>query len=299
MQDKRIIRVFPRKTAATPDDALVRVAVPPGLFDVADEVHISVTWTYDLPLADRLAYQWAQVAPVKMGGPAYDDPGGDFVPGMYVKKGYVMTSRGCPNHCWFCSVPRREGTIRELPLTEGHNLLDSNILACPEEHIKAVFSMLAAGKKKYGKPIEFTGGLEAARLKQWHVHALRELRPKQLFFAYDMPDDLEPLVRAGKMLHAVGFTDTSHCLRAYVLCGFKGDTFAHATKRMAQTVAAGFMPMAMLYRDKQGLRDDQWARWQRQFARPAMMAKQYNIARISGGTPSAESDCSAFDGGNK
>lgn len=273
MQNKRIIRVFPRKTAATPDDELVRIACPPGLFDAADEVHISVTWTYDLPLADRLAYQWAQVAPVKMGGPAYDDPGGDFVPGMYVKKGYVMTSRGCPNHCWFCSVPKREGTIRELPLTEGHNLLDSNILACSDAHIKAVFAMLAAGKKEYHKPVEFTGGLEAARLKQWHVDALRELRPKQLFFAYDTPDDLEPLIHAGKMLHAAGFTDTSHCLRAYVLCGFKGDTFDAATKRMAQTMAAGFMPMAMLYRGKDGERDGQWARWQRQFARPAMMAK--------------------------
>ncbi len=162
MQNKRIIRVFPRKTAATPEDDLVRVATPPGLFDVADEVHISVTWTYDLKIADKLASQWAQVAPVKMGGPAYDDPGGDFVPGMYVKKGYVMTSRGCPNHCWFGSVPRREGTIRELPITEGHNLLDSNILACSDEHIKAVFAMLAEGKKKYRKPVEFTGGLEAA-----------------------------------------------------------------------------------------------------------------------------------------
>lgn len=270
----RIIRVFPRKTSATPDDSLVRVCRPPVRFDdEADEIHISVSWTYDIPIAEELEKVWKYVAPTRIGGPAYDDPGGDFVPGMYVKKGYVMTSRGCPNHCWFCSVPRREGTIREIPLTEGHNLLDSNILACSDEHIKAVFSMLAAGKKKYKKPVEFTGGLEAARLKQWHVDALRELRPKQLFFAYDTPDDLEPLIAAGRMLHAAGFTDTSHCLRAYVLCGFKGDSFSAAQKRMEQTVAAGFMPMAMLFRGKDGARDDQWARWQRQFARPAMMAK--------------------------
>lgn len=273
MQRKRILRVFPRKTAATPDDDMVRIARAPNFFDEADEVHISVTWTYDLPIAEKLAHQWKHVAPVSMGGPAYDDPGGDFVPGMYVKKGYVMTSRGCPNHCWFCSVPKREGTIRELPLTEGHNLLDSNILACSDEHVKAVFRMLAEGKKKYRKPVEFTGGLEAARLKQWHVEALRELRPKQLFFAYDTPDDLEPLVQAGKMLHAAGFTGTSHCLRAYVLCGFKGDTFSAAKKRLEQTVAAGFFPMAMLYRDKTGNRDDEWARWQRKFARMAIVAK--------------------------
>ncbi len=268
-----VIRVFPRKTSATPDDAMVRIAKPPGLFDVADEVHISVTWTYDLPIAERLAKQWKWVAPVKIGGPATGEKGETFTPGMYLKKGYVITSRGCPNRCWFCSVWKREGQeIRELPITEGHNLLDDNILACSDDHIKSVFAMLAAGKKKYHKPIELTGGLEAARLKQWHVDALRELRPKQLFFAYDTPNDLEPLMAAGKMLLASGFTASSHVLRCYVLCGYPDDSFAAAEKRMNETLSAGFMPMAMLYRDRSGDRGLEWSRWQKTWARPAIIA---------------------------
>ena len=274
----KIIRVFPRYTRATPDDKDVRINWLPGFFDEfdedADEIHIPVLFTWDKPRAEFLAEQWSKVGTVKIGGPAYDDPGMDFVPGMYVKRGYVMTSRGCPNHCWFCSVPKREGTIRELPITEGYNLLDSNILACSDEHIKAVFAMLAEGKKKYRKPIEFTGGLEAARLKQWHVDALRELRPKQLFFAYDTPDDLEPLIVAGSMLRASGFTESSHVLRCYVLCGFKGDTFREAEKRMAQTVAGGFMPMAMLYRDHHGKRDPEWMRWARTYARARIVGSR-------------------------
>ena len=37
---------------------------------------------------------WRQVGvPVKIGGPAYNEHGGDFVPGRYLKKGYVITSR--------------------------------------------------------------------------------------------------------------------------------------------------------------------------------------------------------------
>lgn len=268
----KIIRVFPRKTAATPDDANVRIACPPGLFDEVDEVHISVTWTYDLPFADRLAEQWKQVAPVKIGGPATGEKGGGFTPGMYLKKGYVITSRGCPNRCWFCSVWKREGQeVRELPITEGYNLLDDNILACSDNHIKSVFSMLAEGKKKYGKPVEFTGGLEAARLKQWHVDALRRLCPKQLFFAYDTPDDLDPLITAGKMLLASGFTKQSHTLRCYVLCGYPGDSFTSAEKRMHDTISAGFVPMAMLYRDRTGNCNPEWSRWQRTWARPAIM----------------------------
>ena len=61
---------------------------------------MSVAFTYDLPKAYTLAEKWMRLGvPVHMGGPAFNNPGGDFVPGMYLKKGYVITSRGCPNRC--------------------------------------------------------------------------------------------------------------------------------------------------------------------------------------------------------
>jgi hypothetical protein len=268
----RIIRVFPRKTAATPDDDLVRIGTPPGLFDEADEVHVSVAFTWDLPLAEKLSAAWSCVAPVTIGGPATGERGGDFVPGRYVKNGYVLTSRGCPNSCWFCSVPKREGTIRELPITGGWNVLDDNLLACSEDHQRAVFAMLA-GQKRNGR-VQFTGGLEAKRLEQWHVDALRALKPKQVFFANDTPDDLEPLQRAGQMMLASGFTTASHVLRAYVLCGWPADTIEAAAKRMQQTLDAGFLPMAMLYRDNAGRRDPVWQKWSRQWARPSIAASK-------------------------
>lgn len=125
--NKTIIRVFPTKTSATPNDDLVRIHTTPSLFDEADEVHISVTFTWDIPWAEWAAKQWGAVAPVKVGGPAYNEPGGEFVPGMYMKKGYVITSRGCPNRCWFCTVPKREGgKLRELPVTDGWIVTDDN-----------------------------------------------------------------------------------------------------------------------------------------------------------------------------
>lgn len=268
----KVIRVFPRKTNATPDDSLVRIGCEPGLFDEADEVHVSVTFTWDLPLAERLVKAWAPVAPVKIGGPATGEKGGDFVAGMYVKAGYVLTSRGCPNRCWFCSVPKREGDIRELPITEGWNLLDDNLLACSEDHQRAVFAMLKRNKK--AGPVQFTGGLEAKRLESWHVEALRDLKPKQMFFAYDTPDDLEPLQRAGRMLLESGFTIASHSLRAYVLVGYPKDTFEAANQRMRETIEAGFMPMAMLYRNEEGHRTKEWMTWQREWARPAIIASK-------------------------
>lgn len=272
----RIIRIFPRRTKATPTDPLAYFG-PPDLFAEADEVHVNVTFTYDMDRAEQLAEQWRHVAPVKIGGPATGMRGEAFVPGMYLKLGYVITSRGCPNRCWFCSVWKREGQeVRELPITDGWNVLDDNLLACSDAHIKAVFAML----KRQRKAPQFTGGLEAARMKPWIATALKELKPKQLFFAYDTPDDLEPLREAGKMLLEVGFTIASHALRCFVLCGYPKDSMDNARARMIEAAAAGFTPMAMLWRDEQGRTDREWRSFQREWARPAIIHRSEQGAAL-------------------
>lgn len=264
----RIARVFPRRTKATPKDELAFVGGP-GLFPPeVDEVHISVAFTWDLAEAERLAYEWERIAPVQIGGPADELPSVDFVPGRYLAPGYVITSRGCPNRCWFCKVWRREGDVRELPITEGRNVLDDNLLACSDDHVRKVFDMLSRQKGQ----IHFTGGLEAERLRDWHVEALRGLRPQQLFFAYDTPDDLEPLRDAGRRLLAAGWTRRGKQLRCYVLIGHPRDTFEAAEIRLEQALEAGFVPMAMLWRsDKGEAPDPAWRRFQREWARPALI----------------------------
>lgn len=268
----RIIRVFPRRTKATPDDDLVRIGLP-DMWDEADAVQISVAFSWDLPLADRLAGEWERVAPVTIGGPATGTAGGQFSPGRYLKTGYVITSRGCPNECWFCDVWRREGPVRELPITDGWNVLDDNLLACSDDHIRAVFSMLRRVKREQtGRRVEFTGGLEAARLRPWHVNELLTVRPKQMFFAYDTPDDLEPLRVAGQMLLDAGWTRAGKILRAYVLCGGPRDTISAADRRMREVIDAGLWPMAMLYRVTDDQAPTEWRRFQRKWARPALMS---------------------------
>lgn len=265
-----IARVFPRKTKASPDDGLAFFGAPPRrLSEDIDEVHISVTFSYDLPKAEQLAEKWSKTGlPVKFGGPAFNAPGSDFVPGRYLKKGYVVTSRGCPNRCWFCSVPKREGNqLRELPITEGHNILDDNLLACSEEHIRAVFDML---KRQPEKPV-FTGGLEARLLKPWHVDLLREVRAARMYFAYDTPGDYEPLVEDGKLLRDGGITKASHRAACYVLIGYAGDTMGKAEKRLRDTWAAGFVPYAMLYRGEGGETDPEWRKFQRLWVRPQIL----------------------------
>ena len=96
--EPRILRVFPRRTKQTPTDDMAFVG-DPGLFmPDADEVHVSVTFTWDKSEAERLAESWGKhYGTVKVGGPAYGDRGDTFTPGMYVKEGVTFTSRGCPN----------------------------------------------------------------------------------------------------------------------------------------------------------------------------------------------------------
>lgn len=272
MESRKIIRVFPRRTACTPDDELAIIARAPFFFEEADEVHISVAFSWDIPMAERLEKMWRHVGTVSVGGPAMGSPAGAFIPGRYIKSGYTITSRGCPNRCWFCDVWKREGDIHELDIKPGCNVLDSNLLACYEKHIRAVFSMLNDARKIFGRRIEFTGGLEAARLKQWHAIALRELKPVQMFFTYDEPKDYEPLYYAGKMLLDAGFTVQGHRLRAYVLCGYKGDTIRAADKRMRETLDAGFIPCAMLWRGKYTEEySREWLNFRRSWIRPAII----------------------------
>lgn len=268
---ERIARVFPRRTNATPEDDLVFVGCQPPMLALPeiDEAHVSVAFTWDLPAAYRLAEEWLAVGvPVKVGGPALNEPGGEFVPGRYLKQGYVITSRGCPNRCWFCSVPKREGgTIRELPITEGWNLLDDNLLACSDEHINAVFDMLDGQRRRP----EFTGGLEAKMLKRWHVDRLAQIKARRMYFAYDTPDDYEPLVAAGKMLRDAGFSINSHAMDCYVLIGYPNDTMSKAERRLTDTIKAGFCPYAMLYRDAEGVTDIEWRRFQREWLLPRIV----------------------------
>lgn len=271
-EPKRIARVFARRTKATPDDIMAFYG-PPDMFVEADEVHIDVTFTADKDRANRFAEDWARVAPVKVGGVAYGDRGEDFIPGRYIKHGYTFTSRGCPRRCWFCSVWKRDPTPRLLPIQEGWNILDDNLLACPEPHVRAVFAMLA----RQGRRVEFTGGLEALALEDYQVGLLADLKPRpNCFFAYDPGDAFETLNSAADRLLAAGFTARSHRLRCYVLIGYPKDTFTAAEQRLESILEIGFTPMAMLWQPETSSAEKHrpapaWKRFQRQWVRPTII----------------------------
>ena len=279
----KLIRVFPRQTRATPTDEGVRFG-PPGMFDEADAVHVSVTFTYDKPAAERLAEQWRHVAHTQIGGVAYGDASLDFIPGRYIKPGYTITSRGCPRRCWFCGVWKKWPEAHPLPITPGWNVLDDNLLACPRPHVEAVFDML----RKQDRRVEFTGGLEALSLEDYQVGLLGDLRPRpNMFFAYDPGDAFETLESAARRLIAAGFTAASHRLRVYVLIGYPKDTLDAATTRLRQMTGIGFTPFAMLWKpDTQSQQKHapgpEWRAFQRRWMRPALIHHNPDSAPLLG-----------------
>lgn len=226
-------------------------------------MHISVTFTYDLEKAEALYEAWQVLGvPVEVGGPAFDDRMGDFVPGMYVKPGNIFTSRGCTKDCWFCSVPRcAHGIIKELPIVDGYNIMDDNILGTSEQHFRSVIDML---KRQKERP-KFTGGLEPSLLQPWQAELIHSVHAT-CYTAYDTKDDLDAIMHFGKTMHDAGYSDNTHDLKCYVLCGYDGDSFEEAEKRMHQVIDAGMLPFAMLYRNENGFVSEDWKPFQRIWA---------------------------------
>lgn len=261
----RIARVFPVKTSYTPTDKDVYVGepdmfVPKGYYD---EIHISVTFTWDIGKSKHIGELWSDYGKVRLGGPAYGDPGGDFTPGMYLKNGVTITSRGCNNKCGFCFVPKREGMLREINIEPGHIVQDNNILACSRKHLDAVAEMLRGQRN-----IEFKGGLEAKLVDTDSADWLRSFRVKTLWLACDHPNAISGLYDACKILQDVGFTRNK--MFCYVLIG--KDRYEEEN-RLKEVWNAGCIPFAQLYRNEA---DDikyskEWKQFQRQWSRPAII----------------------------
>lgn len=274
----KLARVFPRRTKATPDDPLAFVGSP-DLMDLAtaegvDEVHVSVAFTADRAIAERLAEEWSVLGvPVRIGGVAYGDTSLEFIPGRYIKPGYTITSRGCIRKCWFCGVWKKWPVVNPLPIYPGWNVLDDNLLAAPRDHVEKVFAMLRQQKRR----VEFTGGLEALSLQDYQVDLLASLKPRPTcFWAYDPGDAFETLEIAARKMLAAGFTTASHRLRVYVLIGYPKDTFALAEARLKQMLGIGFTPHAMLWQPETPSAErhrpaPEWKAFQRQWLRPAII----------------------------
>lgn len=244
---RKILRVFPRRTSYTPSDPLVYI--PNGTLQIPmlqllpefDEIHISCVFTWDKQYCRELEKMFRGLTnkPVYLGGPAFGSDAKDFIPGLYLKKGVIFTSRGCDNHCPWCIVPKLEGPLKELPIVEGNIIQDNNFLQTSKQHQNEVFEML-----KGQKQICFKGGLEASLINDDFIESIKDLRIKELWLACDTDKTLPVFKRACQKLTKVGFTRRK--IKCYVL--IDGDK-EKSEARLKEVYLAGATPFAQLYRD--------------------------------------------------
>lgn len=272
--ENMIIRVFPRRTSYTPRGDMVFVGDPPLMRPEADEVHISVSFTWDIPEAQRLQQAWGQYYPkVFLGGPAVGSPEGVFEAGKYVKEGVTFTTRGCNWNCPWCLVPKREGLLQVRPIVPGWIIQDNNLLQAPRDHLERVFAML----EKQSRAMVLAGGIQASLVDDWFADQLRSRRVNQIFMAADTKTALKPLGRAVEKLRFLG----RRKIRSYVLIGFKGESHTNAQSRLEAVWEIGAMPFAQLYQPPDDYIDygPDWKALARKWSRPAVMVASHQPRR--------------------
>ena len=254
----------------SPNDKDVYFGLPDFFTPKYNEIHISITFTWDLPKVEQLKREWNLYGKVKIGGPALNSFANSFKPKMYVKEGCVFTSRGCIRNCPWCFVPKREGKIRELSIQEGNIIMDNNLLACSKSHIRKVIQML-----KTQRQISFNQGLDSRLMTDEFVEDIRGLRIKDIWMAMDYEGAEKPLKKAVNKLKKYFKRDKIRC---YVLIGYYGDTLEKAESRLRKAWNIGTLPFSMRYRTPESqwegtylFTERPWNILARQWTHPAIM----------------------------
>lgn len=119
--------------------------------------------------------------------------------------GYL--TRGCPNHCRWCVVPKKEGNIRPYRMwrelvradTDKLVLMDNNILAC-EHGIEQLISLIGSGYR-----IDLNQGMDARLVDDEIADILSRLRwIRFIRFSCDQKYQIEPVRNAIKQLEKYG-----------------------------------------------------------------------------------------------
>ena len=214
-----------------------------------DTLYLSIPFTWLLGDAERMAK--AHQGRVLAGGPAaqlmrneipWAEVGGaiSFDALAYHNPAACFFSRGCPNQCGFCAVPKIEGEWREAwPSRIGPVVCDNNLLAATNRYFGRVIDALL----QCGFPcVDFNQGLDASQFSVWHADQLARLPSVKVRFAFDRAAQETRVADAITTARTAGLRGIS----VYALIGFR-DTSDDALYRLEKIVEWKAMPCPMRY----------------------------------------------------
>lgn len=160
---------------------------------------------------------------------------------------YGFLSRGCPRGCGFCHVEAKEGrrAYKVADLNEFWNgqknvvLCDPNILACRDW--KDLLQQLIDSKAY----VDFNQGLDIRLMTEEKAQMLKQVKMKQLHFAWDRYEDKEIILPKFKMFKEItGINERN--LIVYTLCNYN-TTLEQDLERIYTLRDMGYWAYVMLY----------------------------------------------------
>lgn len=140
----------------------------------------------------------------------------------------MFASRGCPNHCPYCAVPRLEGELHSLKssvkpfIFPGHKRIifwDNNILAAP--NWKPVVTEIM----ELGVEVDFNQGLDASFVTKEVAETLSKMKMPCVRLSYDYKGKRKYVKKAIELITSCGIRGRE--IFVYVLYNFndKSDDF--------------------------------------------------------------------------
>ena len=187
-------------------------------------------------------------------------PDYSLYPGL--KNGYGFLTRGCPNNCSWCVVPRKEGNIHPYSdieeILQGKKsavLMDNNVLAS-EYGIRQIEKIINLKVK-----VDFNQGLDARRIDELMAKLLSKVKwLAPLRMACDTENMLPVVINATKLLRKYGCKPSNYFV--YLLV----NDIESALLRAEKLKEYNLDPFAQPYRDytsnKEPTREQKnFARW--------------------------------------
>lgn len=162
---------------------------------------------------------------------------------------YGFLTRGCPNNCPFCIVSGKEGraSYKVADLSEWWSgqknivLMDPNLLAC-RDHMDLLGQLVVSGAW-----VDINQGLDARLLTPKNIDAIKQIKIKEIHFAWDLMKNAERVIKGLNLWKRYGKKNRhGNWGTVYVLTNYN-TTMGENLYRIYALRDMGYDPYVMIY----------------------------------------------------